>query len=149
MAMTAAWVPWHSVRDDRDVVIKREELPDALGGALYWPAGDWAIILIDKTRPRRVRKALLGHELLHHARGGSPAYPGMPPMWRDLVARDEGAVRWELARRMVPRDELVRVVDVVNELGEGWMAWEVGEFFDCPDEVAADAVKMLEDEWSE
>lgn len=149
MTVTKAWVPWHSVKDDPDIVIEREPLPDALGGALYWPAGDWVIILIDESKPRRVRKGLLGHEVLHHWRGGGAAYSGMPESWRVVVARDEGWVRWELARRMVPRDELVRIVDVVNDLGEGWMAWQVGEYFDCPDEVAADAVKLLEDEWSE
>jgi hypothetical protein len=92
---------------------------------------------------------ILAHELVHDERGGGADLPGMPSSWGDVVTRDEKTVDDEVARRLVPVDQLARFVAARCSLGEGGTAQDVADEFDVPVELAARALRLLEDDWAE
>ncbi len=116
----------------------------AAGGGLYWPQEGWAAILVDRALPRRLRKAALAHELIHDERRGGAVATGMPPMWRAVVAREERQVDDEVARRLVPADELRYLIECLTAMGLPVETWDVARQFDVPDVVAQRALDLLE-----
>ena len=62
--------------------------------------------------------------------------PGQPATWDAVVARDEAAVDDEVARRLVPPDELAPWVAARVEMGDAVMAWEIAEEWTVPERVA-------------
>jgi hypothetical protein len=140
---SVAWHPWAELRRREHLVFALEELPAATGGALYAQRGGRAAIVIDPALGRRQRKAALAHELIHDEWGGGCEYKGMLPTWHPVVSRDENRVHDEVARRLVPLDELKAFCRRHSDLGEAVEAWEVAEHFDVPDAVAARALGRL------
>lgn len=141
------WNPWGELRNHPELEVHRRRLPGRVGGAVYWPGDGWALILLDVGAGQVERNALLAHELVHHERHGGAARQGMPDGWRDVVTRDEGIVNDEVARRLVPRDQLLEVVAARCSLGEGGTAQDVADEFGVPVEVAIRALLMLEKDW--
>ena len=138
-----SWNPWRALRSRTHIVFRLAVLPDAAQGAVYWPRGGRAAIIIDPRLPRAERNAALAHELVHDERGGGADHPGMPASWAPVVARDEAAVDQEVARRLVPPAELVRFCEVMALLDIGVTAHEVAEHFDVPPAVAGAALLQL------
>ena len=81
-----------------------------MGGGFHVRADERAVIVLDPDLDAPMRRAVLTHELVHHERGGGPGRAGAPATLDLLVERDERAVDAEVARRLVPVDELDRVV---------------------------------------
>lgn len=107
-------------------------------------AEGWSAILIDRRATRRQRKALLSHELVHHERGGGCPSDDMPEQWGAVVRREEHRVEVEVARRLVPLDELRAFLKrmTVSEMG-GASARDIAEHFDVPEDVASLAARLL------
>lgn len=89
-------------------------------------------IVLDRRLGRVERNATLAHELEHHRRGitGDPR-------------TDEHGVCEEVARQLVPFDELYAMwqIAVLNDLPCD--VWQVAERFDVPDRVAERAMSLL------
>lgn len=134
------WDPWRVLRSHADVIFTLGELPAAVGGGIYWPSPDVSIIIIDYRVGRLERLALLAHELIHHERG-TYALPGVNP--HQAISRDECRVDDEVARRLVPCDELGAMFDVAWANDLQVEPWQVAERFDVPDRVADRAMRLF------
>lgn len=111
---------------------------------LYARRDDRAAIVLEVELDRRERRAVLAHELVHDERGGGCVAHGMPEGWMAVVVRDELAVQREVARWLVPRDDLVTFMERVTlEDTVGVTAWEVAEEFDVPEDVALTALRLF------
>jgi hypothetical protein len=110
---------------------------------VYWPERGWAAILLDRRLSQTERRCALAHELVHDERGGGVATAGMPESWRPVAAREESIVDNEVARRLVPLDQLRLAVDDLAELGMGSTALDVALAFDVTPAVAERALRML------
>ena len=139
----ARWNPWRALRERRHIQMRRVDLPDEVGGAVYWPTERFTAVLIDKRLGRVERRCALAHELVHDERGGGVPTAGMPPQWGVVKMKDEHAVDEEVARRLVPLDELAAVVAAVTDLGDGVEPWHIAEHFDVTEAVALRALGML------
>ncbi len=136
------WNPWRALRARGHLEFALVSLPDATGGGYYEPQSEgWAAVLIDDRLTRVDRRAVLAHELVHDERGGGCTAQGMPASWDAVVSRDEEAVDSEVARRLVPADEL-RAFAEQNE-PDGVAVWQVAAEFDVPDHVAERACRLL------
>lgn len=100
-----AWNPWRDLRAREHLDFRLAPLPHDLG-AVYWPRGDRAAIVIDPDLTLEERNVALAHELVHDERGGGCDGSWMPAGWQVVAAREEGVVQREVARRLVPLDEL-------------------------------------------
>lgn len=143
--MEKRWNPWAALRARPELELDLVALPAVVGGAVYAPQDNCAVILIDTALSRRDRKAALGHELVHHERGGGcPTNEAMPPQWDAVIRREELVVEAEVARRLVPADELRGMLTRMgaSELG-GASAADIAEHFDVPEDVAIAAVRQL------
>jgi hypothetical protein len=136
--------PWAELRRREHIVFALEPLPHSTGGAIYarWPDGE-ALVVIDPALGRRERRAALAHELIHDERGGGADSAGIPASWRAVVARDEHQVDDEVARRLVPLDQLRAFVDRCLDFAVGVDVVEVAEAFDVPESVAERALQLL------
>lgn len=119
------------------------DLPPSTGGGLFVKSAHGEAIVLDRRLGRRGRHATLAHELVHHERGHLTTMQGMPDLWRPVVAREELVVDREVARRLVPLDELAAYCDRMADLGEDVAPWTVAEEFDVTDEVARTALELL------
>lgn len=136
-----SWNPWRALRSRPHIVLRFAALPADTGGAVYWPRGARAAIVIDPALRRRERNAALAHELVHDERGGGADKEGMPASWSPVVVRDEAAVDREVARRLVPPEELAKFLEVMELLEVGVTVYEVAEHFDVPEDVACEALR--------
>lgn len=128
----AALNPWRELRAHPEVTLEWRFLPDDLDG-LYCPNGDGtATIIIDANLGRTERNVTLCHELVHHRFGIT-----------GVERLDERGVEDEVARLLVPVDELAQLVASICDDGTPVMAWEVAEAFDVTDEVAERACRLL------
>lgn len=136
------WNPWRSLRDRTHLEFGLVSLPGPLGGGYYEPQPEgWAALLIDERLTRVDRRAVLAHELVHDERGGGCTSEDMPASWDAVVTRDESAVDREVARRLVPADELRAFAE--QHEPDGVAVWEVAAEFDVPDHVAERACRLL------
>lgn len=124
------WDPWAALADRPHIVFRFAELPAATGGAIYWPRGDLAAIIIDPALGERERTAALAHELVHDERGGGVTGDS-------ATARDEAAVEREVARRLVPLDEAARLLSA----GSGHE--DLTDYFGVPPYVTTAALRLL------
>lgn len=138
-----AWNPWRALRQREHIEFGLVELPEAVGGGCRWADPGFTAILVDSRLPRRLRRAALAHELIHDERAGGPGYEGMPASWSAVVARDERQVDDEVARRLVPLDELRYLVDCLDGMGLPVEVWDIARQFDVPDHVAGRALELL------
>lgn len=133
-----AWNPWRALRTLPHVDVVFRRLPKR-GRGLLGIEGDVAVVWVDDRLGQIERNAVLAHELVHLERGGGAFRPGQPETWGAVVARDEAAVDNEVARRLVPPDELAAFVAARVEMGECVMAWEIAEEWTVPERVARQA----------
>lgn len=136
------WSPWRALRDRPDVEFVLGRLPDRVGGAVLWPEEGYSIIAIDRRVRQDERTALLAHELVHLERGGGCESAGMPASWAAVVARDEGQVDDEVARRLVPLHELVELAQALADMELPLEAWDVAQQFRVPRRVAERAIVL-------
>lgn len=138
------WNPWRELRRREHIEFGLCPLPATTGGAIYWPRGSWAAIVIDPALSREERSAALTHELIHDERGGGVHWPGAPASWRPRAAIDERQVDDEVARRLVPAGALLRFARTTVEMGVTVDASTVAEEFEVPEPVAERALVLLE-----
>lgn len=144
--MEKRWNPWAALRDQPELELALVDLPAIAGGAFYAPQPEgWAAILIDRRRSRRDRRALLAHELVHHERGGGCPTSDMPSHWTVVARREEARVNIEVARRLVPLDELRAFLDRMSDSElAGATARDIADQFDVTEEIALLAVQQLQ-----
>lgn len=123
--------PWRILRASPEIELRWAYLDGECG--FYEPHDDGsAIIVLDAEIGFAERRATLLHEIVHHERG----ICGEPRL-------DERGVEDEVARRLVPFDELYALweIAVLNDLPvEPYM---VAERFDVPDDVAERAMRLF------
>lgn len=136
--MERRWHPWRDLRGRRHVTLVFDEVADEAGGAVYGQRGDRAAIVLSPGLGRRARSAALAHELVHDERQVLA-----PEATEAQMEREEAIVAAEVARRLVPLDELEALAMRRAEVGP-LMAWEVADHFDVPEHVAWDAVRQLQ-----
>lgn len=129
----AGWNPWAALAGMPEVEVQFVRMADRLGWSIPYPGRP--VVLIDERLSQVDKNAVLAHELVH--------------LERDWPCRanwaEEERVHDEVARRLVPRDELHRWL-VSRELDEAQVeAWHVAEEFHVPEPVAERAVRLLLD----
>lgn len=117
------------------------ELP---GGALGLSVidGPHRAVLLDARLSRVERRVALAHELVHLERGGGAHHPGAPRAWSPVVAREERHVDDIVAARLVPGEDLARLVAARSEV-EPVTASLVAAEFDVTEDVAQRALEHL------
>ena len=138
---SGGWNPWVGLRSRPHLTLKWARLDGADG--LYDPTGDGqADVWIEATLGRVARRCVLAHELIHDERQGGCDLPGMPPSWRSVVASDERAVDDEVARRLVPVEELGEFCRRKVSVDEPVTAEDVAYHFDVTPAVARRSVTL-------
>ena len=134
----AGWSPWRALREREHIELQWRDLPRGTAG--YWAPlrGGYAVIVLASWLGRRARRCTLAHELVHDERG--LVTTGMPEA---LAAKEEHAVEREVARRLVPRDELMAMIVRAVDLGEGVTVHDVAEAFDVDEPTARRALADL------
>lgn len=100
------------------------------------------MVVVAAGLSRAERNAALAHELVHDELGGGAGYDGQPSSWAAVVAREERRVDDEVACRLVPLDDLRRMCQAADTLGEPLTANEVAAAFDVPEQVAGRALEL-------
>jgi hypothetical protein len=129
-----AWNPWRALRERHHLTLEWEELDGA--SAAIW---EHPVITLDPRRSRIERNAGLAHELIHEERR-----IGRPDASDATMQTEERIVRAITADRLVPRDELVAMIEA--RAPEGLELHEIAGHFEVPEKVAADAVGRLQRE---
>lgn len=136
------WNPWRALRAREHIELRwgrlrgsREVIVDVGSGRRE--------VWLDARLGRVDRNHLLAHALVHDERFLFP--PGAPPA---LCAKEEALVTRETARRLVPLDELDRLVRRLEAMDEPVGAVVVMEEFDVPVDVAHLALRLLADDRS-
>jgi Zn-dependent peptidase ImmA (M78 family) len=137
-----AWSPWAAAAAYPNLRIRFAELPDETGGACLARRGEALWIILDPRLDRAHRTARLAHELVHLERGTSARCAFSPRSWDAIVVREELLVDREVARRLVPRDDLRCFVEQAQE-HEGVDARMVADRFGVPVQVASVALHEL------
>lgn len=133
--MAEIWDPWQALRRRDDITLRWARLPPGHEGTVD-RAGDGWVIVLDARLDRIARRCVLAHELVHVER---EIIVGP----RQSMIREETIVRAEVARRLVPLDELAATVRRLLSIGIGVEARHVAEFYDVTLEVAAEALRTL------
>jgi hypothetical protein len=141
--VTPTWDPWSSLAERSHLIYDRVPLPPAVGGAVYWPTGHSAVILIDLREGRVRRRCLLAHELVHDERLGGCGAEYMPASWDAVVMREEGWVNDIVADRLVPPAALLAFCERIAGVGMGVTAADVAAEFDVTPDVAERALWRL------
>lgn len=131
------WNPWRALRERDHIELVFADIPAGTDGA-WFPFGPTSTIVLDVGLDRIHRNATLAHEVIHDERGIS--YPLDAPA--ALVAKEERAVDLEVARRLVPLDELERFCLARATVG-AVSVHDVADEFEVPPDVAARAMRML------
>ncbi len=138
---SGGWNPWRALRDRPHLTLKWGYIDGAIG--LWDPTGAGrADVWLDARLGRVARRCVLAHELVHDERRGGSDLPGMPDSWRSVVASDERAVDDEVARRLVPFDDLAEFCRCKSSVDEPVTAEDVASFFDVTPSVARRAMKL-------
>jgi hypothetical protein len=137
--------PWQAVDDHPDLAVLFHPVAGLMGGGFHVQTPDRAVIVLDPGLDATTRRVVLTHELVHHERGGGPGRLGAPATLDLLIERDERAVDAEVARRLVPIDELDRVVAELVAGSGGASVTDVAEHFAVPTDVARRALDGLAD----
>jgi hypothetical protein len=133
--MRRGWNPWSALRDRDHIRFVLDPVAEVGGGGLYARHGDCAAIVIHPELHRIDRRAALAHELIHDERG---IVPTEAPQW--IVSREEHLVHLEVARRLVPLDQLA---DFVEAHAGPLTVADVADEFDVPPDVARRAIDMI------
>jgi hypothetical protein len=139
MAGMGGWNPWRSLRAREHLDLEWRDLPPGVDGAWVPRRGGRAVIVLAARLTRRARRCALAHELVHDERG--IVTTSLPAA---LAAKEERAVDLEVARRMVPSDELRSWITARLELGEPVTAHDVAEEWDVTEQVALQSLRHLQ-----
>ena len=107
--------PWRELRRRTHILFQRRSLPDGVDGWIS-PGGEGekTVIFVSDRLDYAGRRAVLVHELVHDERGGGAGWVGQPVTWDAVVVRDERAVDREVARRLIPVEELAALVAAMH-----------------------------------
>lgn len=122
--------PWAWLREHSSITLRWAHLPSGVRG--IYVEDDSPVIVLDARLGRAQRNATLCHELVHAERG----ITGNPRV-------DERGVDDEVARRLVPTDELASMREIAELNDLPIEVWMVAEKFDVPDDVAERAMRLL------
>lgn len=137
--MQRRWNPWRALRAWGDLVdFAFEYLPDGVKGRSYPLPGGRAGMELDHGLDQVQRRATCGHELIHIER--QIWFPPSTPA--ALIEKEEAIVDRELARRLVPLDELALFAASRAQF-EPITAAMVAEEFEVPHAVAYRALWLL------
>lgn len=127
MERRIGWDPWADLRRRSHIVFARVPLPKVLGGGYYEKRRSGTALLIDHDLDQMGRLDVVAHELTHE----------------DMPWATEDQVDDEVARRLVPFDDLSGMwqVALVNDLSIE--VWQIAEKFDVPDHVAERAMRLF------
>ena len=128
----AGWNPWRALRELEHARLGHVELPEGVEGMLV-PYSDHPVILLHENLTQVERNAALAHELVHLERG----WPCRAP-WAE-----EERVHDEVARRLVPLDQLHRWVLERERSDLNVENWEVADVWWVPEPVAERALRIL------
>ncbi len=133
--------PWRELAQREHLRFGLVDLPDSLGGGVWWPTADGgALVLLDRAG----RRAVLTHELVHDEQGGGcPDHPWAPRGWGAVVCRHENSVNAEVARRLVPLEVLDEWCRRRAASGISTVPEDIAEEFDVPVEVARRALRQI------
>lgn len=136
--------PFHVLRQHPELTYAlRTDLPPGVD-AFYWPIGDRAAIGIRRSLTRRQRRVALAHELRHHLRGGGICWFGADPkLWTPVMLREEARIDDEVARWLVPHDQLIAYLDCAEELDGYVSPHQVAEAFNVTDTCAQRSMRLL------
>lgn len=112
------------------------------GGALAVRRGTRTWIVVDPELDPAARRAAVTHERVHLDRGALLPARHLPAGWAAVVAREERIVDAEVARRLVPPDELAHAISRWQAGDEAVTATLVALAFDTTVEVAATALDL-------
>lgn len=115
--MGSNYRPWDDAAQRHDLEVMVTALPAGVRALHATDSDGHRAILIDRNLPPIERLAALAHELAHDDSGGGCHQPGLPPLLRPLVTRDEQRVDRIAAERLLPLADLAWWVD--REEGEG------------------------------
>jgi hypothetical protein len=134
--------PWVEAGKIPDLHLRFVPLPPETGGmcCVRRPSGNW--ILIDPDLSYAEKRCGLTHELVHLERGTSSRCASMPSCWDEMVVREELIVDREVARRLVPLDDLEAFVAARSDL-EAVDAVLVAEHFRVTERIAGIALEQL------
>jgi hypothetical protein len=135
--------PWRSIDAHQDLLVTFDPVARLMGGGFQVADGPRSYIVVDPDLDEAARRAVLTHELIHHERGGGPARSEWSSGRDGLVSRDERQVEAEVARRLVPDDELVALIHERLAVDEGVDRAEVAVQFCVPLDVAELALRQL------
>lgn len=140
------WDVWGEAERRPGLTVQQAECPDGISG--FWAEGrnGRRLIMLDTRLDERKRTEVLAHELVHDERCGAAEHPAVPMSWSAIVAREEGVVNDEVARRLVPRVPLIELIRGRMALGEGTSPVEVADRFGVSGSVARRALALLYDE---
>lgn len=130
------WNPWRALRDRPHIELRFAYLGGSRGIWQRDALGD--VIVLDARLDRRSRRCVLAHELVHAERGIGHGAASAATM-----AREEEFVRREVARRLVPMDQLLALVEARAGLCLDIAAADVAEEFDVDSDVAVKALQLL------
>lgn len=130
------WNPWRALREREAIRFARLDLPAGVDGA-HAIRGEQRAIVVDRSLHRIERNAVLAHELIHDERGHCG--PDASPL---EVLKEERRVDGEVARRLVPFDELAEFVAARLALDEAVSVGDIAEHFEVPRSVAQRAARM-------
>jgi hypothetical protein len=103
-----------------------------------WTSGDGGdLIVLSAALGRRARRCVLAHEIVHAERG-----IGFGAASAATMQREEEEVRREVARRLVPSDELLAFLASRGGVGPVTVD-DIADEFDVEPHVAATAVTLL------
>lgn len=140
------WDPWEDVLSRHDVVVEFRELPDWTGGGMAAVIDGLALVTLDPRLSPVERDVTLAHELIHTERDhshGCTRHRWMPATWAAVEAREEIHVDREVARRLVPLDELEEYVEEMCGIGLGVGPDDVAERFEVTPMIAREALLGL------
>lgn len=131
-----AWNPWRALRAREHIRLDWLWLNAGMRGYIEDdPPGRRIVLARGLSQPER--RAALAHELVHDERG-------LLPQWApvSIRAKDERAVDAEVARRLVPADELAEFVLERLSIDEPVTAACIAERFGVPLSVATEAARQ-------
>jgi hypothetical protein len=135
--------PWRAVDEHPELRVSFDPVAGLMGGGFHIGRAGRSFIVLDPNLDEPRRQVVLTHELIHHERGGGTEQDGAPPLLAALVEREEQWVDAEVARRLVPTDELLALIDELTADDGGLGPPEVAAHFAVTPAVAERALRQL------
>lgn len=133
---------WRMLCERQHVRLVFDDLDRRCGGGMIEEHADHRVIALDHGLDRRMRHAVLLHELLHDERDALFP-PGTPQPVIDVVER---WIEAEVVELLVPRAQLAEFVRRRQD-DHGVTAAMVADEFDVPSDIAGEALRRLAHRW--